>query len=185
MRAEPPTPGSQTAPTPLMNPKWGGGLDSSTFYLSVGLLQEGHPSRDRDAEKFPNTDGHLQAPGAFPCLSSLPEPTWWCVQAVQSSFVLFIFQPGKRSLSDQSPAVVKEFCVSPHPAAASPQVIVDCLPNRWDKGEANCISPQVTGKAGGKLFRGFPWLVTAWKSQIPCPRRALAKSSVLTISSLP
>lgn len=58
------------------------------------------------------------------------------------------------------------------------------LPNSWDKREANYISPQMTGKRRGKLFRDFPWLIMDWKSKILCPRPALENGWVVTISSV-
>lgn len=97
----------------------------------------------------------------------------------------FTRQANGASLISYQPfwAVAKEIKVFAPAGYSLPQVVVDWLPNRWDKGGANCISPQVTGKAGGNLSHGFPWFITAWKSQILCPRWAQAKSLVLTISS--
>lgn len=174
-----------------MSLKWGEILNSSTFYLTVGLLQllpqEGHPSpsRDRDDERF-IPKHRWTSPGSWHL--SLAQLCAWahlriCPGCVKLFCAVYLQTNGASLINYQpSRAAAEEFSVSP-PGCRLPSGGCGLFPNRWDKGKANCTSPQVTGKTGGKLFHGFPWLVTAWKSQILCPRWALTKNLILTISS--
>lgn len=102
-----------------MSLKWGEVLNSSTFYLSLGLLQflgQPSPSRDRDDERFPPKH-RWASPGSWHL--SLPQLGAWAHLRISPGcvklFSAVYLQTNGVSLINYQPlrAAAEEFSVSP------------------------------------------------------------------------